>query len=137
MIRVKPPLFSLPPVEFYFLRNLSIRIYSFRAVLLLQCEEKIESRLMATQHWSKNHRGGGESVCCACLEVLPISRLSRHILKSHHAPSKPAREPRAPKGDGSGGQRGRPKGAKGDPKVISYDQKCPVCLSKYKCASVS
>jgi len=100
-----------------------------------KCEEKIESRLMATQHWSKNHRGGGESVCCACLEVLPISRLSRHILKSHHAPSKPAREPRAPKGDGSGGQRGRPKGAKGDPKVISYDQKCPVCLSKYKCAS--
>ena len=107
------------------------------AVILLQCEEKIESRLMATQHWSKNHRGGGESVCCACLEVLPISRLSRHILKNHHAPSKPAREPRVPKGDGIGGQRGRPKVAKGEPKVISYDQKCPVCLSKYKCASVS
>ena len=87
---------------------------------------------MVTAHYSKNHRGQGLMACCACLETFPISRLSQHILKDHHAPGKPPK-PKKEKGAGPGRPKG-PKGPKGQ-KIITYDKSCPICLSKFKCVS--
>jgi len=96
------------------------------------CNEIIPSRLDVTNHFFTKHAGDDTTCCCECMELVKVSKLSRHIVVNHHHMDTAMR----PK-EGIVNKQVVKKAKKDGPKepLIKTIHTCKVCLLKFKCHS--